>query len=270
MQFHGFVGLDDDFLVQPLDAPQLGVPRRRVAVGRKRHVALAELRDGVGRLAGGESPATVPDRLLGDGLQIDQRAVVGRPLRRGLFPQLPVLRVRLASLLLQCAIGPLEVLALLLWERRADLPRLRLLIEAARDDHARVLLEAVLAGRVGLVPRGDGHVELRGGDLVALADDELEQALSDGELLGRREVARLLAAIERGVLGVQEGSGVGVDAALAQEEGVAGRLDLVLKARLAVRVLPRLEFDGLSAAQRVRAALHAEGGRDEGVLRTPL
>ena len=272
-ELDGLVGLHDDRLplaAQLPDPAELGVAARRVALGDERDVALAELRDGVRPLAGREPPAAVADRLPGDGVQVDQRAVVGRPLRGALFPQLSVLGVRLPALRLDRPVRLREVLPLRLRQRAPDLTGLRLLVEPAGDDHAGVLLETVLAGRVGLVPRGDGDVELRGGDLVALADDELQQPLPHRELLGRREVARRLAAVERRVLRVQQRARVGLDPALAQQERVAGRLDFVLEAGLAVRVLPRLELDGLAPAQRVRPPLHAEGGGDERVLGAPL
>jgi len=56
------VGLDDDLvLTQRGDAAEFAVAGHGVAVARKCHVALAELRDGVARLASAELPPSVVD-----------------------------------------------------------------------------------------------------------------------------------------------------------------------------------------------------------------
>jgi len=185
--------------------------------------------------------------------------------------------VGLAALLLDRGVEAVEVVALLPGDRRPDLPRLRLLIEATGNDHTGVLLETVATRRVCLVPRRHRgafarvveRAPLHRGEGVALAHDELQEPAADGEILGGREVARLLVAVQGGVFRVQQRADVRVDAALVEHEGVAGGLYLVVEARLALGVLPGLQFDGGAAPERVRPALYAEGGRDESELRAP-
>jgi len=61
-QLDRLVRLDDDLVAPEFGDPaELRVARDGVAVARERHVALAELRDGVARLAGAKLPASVVD-----------------------------------------------------------------------------------------------------------------------------------------------------------------------------------------------------------------
>jgi len=120
--------------------------------------------------------------------EIDQRTVVVGSLLGTLLPQFPILGVDGAPLGLDSVIEPLEILLFFFGHGGPDLAGFRLLIEPPGDDHAGVLLEAVLAFRVGLVAGRYLSACLHCRQLVAAADDKIEQPFPHREFFRWREI----------------------------------------------------------------------------------